>query len=159
MEHGKKWTYVKYKCRCAACVTANAVYMTEYRRRNKAKILAKEKERYRRQKDAIIQRARCYYRREKDAIIGRRRTELGRTKRVLWEQARKARKLKQFVEEVDPQVLLDSHGAMCGICGGAIRGPFHVDHVVPLSRGGEHSYTNTQPAHAKCNEHKHARME
>jgi hypothetical protein len=93
MEHGKKWTYVKYKCRCAACVTANAAYMTEYRRRNKAKILAKEKERYRRQKDAIIQAARGYYRREKDAIMAQRRTELGRTKRVLWEQARKARKL------------------------------------------------------------------
>jgi 5-methylcytosine-specific restriction endonuclease McrA len=133
--------------------------MTEYRGRNKAKILTKEKERYRRQKGAIIQRARGYYRREKDAVIARRRTELGRTKRVLWEQARKARKLKQFVEEVDPQVLLDSHGATCGICGGAIQGPFHVDHVVPLSRGGEHSYANTQPAHPKCNERKHATMD
>ena len=29
--------------------------------------------------------------------------------------------------------------------------PWHVDHVYPLSRGGEHSYRNTQPAHPECN--------
>jgi 5-methylcytosine-specific restriction endonuclease McrA len=28
---------------------------------------------------------------------------------------------------------------------------FHVDHKVPLARGGEHSYENVQPAHPFCN--------
>ncbi len=27
----------------------------------------------------------------------------------------------------------------------------HLDHVVPLSRGGEHSYANVKAAHATCN--------
>jgi 5-methylcytosine-specific restriction endonuclease McrA len=35
---------------------------------------------------------------------------------------------------------------------------FHVDHVVPLARGGEHSYANTQPACPPCNMSKGARV-
>jgi len=26
-----------------------------------------------------------------------------------------------------------------------------VDHIIPLSRGGEHIFSNVQPAHLKCN--------
>jgi 5-methylcytosine-specific restriction endonuclease McrA len=43
------------------------------------------------------------------------------------------------------------HGGMCGICKDFIVGKFHVDHVIPLSRGGEHSYANAQLAHPTCN--------
>ena len=32
-----------------------------------------------------------------------------------------------------------------------------VDHVIPLSKGWEHSYSNTQPAHLVCNLKKGAR--
>lgn len=34
---------------------------------------------------------------------------------------------------------------------------FHVDHVVPLSKGGMHGYTNVQPAHPRCNMRKGAK--
>lgn len=43
------------------------------------------------------------------------------------------------------------HGGMCGICKGFIDGDFHVDHRIPLSKGGMHGYANCQPAHPKCN--------
>jgi 5-methylcytosine-specific restriction endonuclease McrA len=47
----------------------------------------------------------------------------------------------------------------CRICGEPVdftRQPPHpsaatIDHVIPLSRGGEHSYGNTQLAHLRCN--------
>jgi 5-methylcytosine-specific restriction endonuclease McrA len=48
------------------------------------------------------------------------------------------------------------HGGMCGICKQFIVGKFHVDHVIPLSKGGLHSYANTQPAHPDCNQRKSA---
>ncbi len=35
---------------------------------------------------------------------------------------------------------------------------FHVDHVVPLARGGVHGYINVQPAHPKCNFRKNAKL-
>lgn len=65
--------------------------------------------------------------------------------------ARRARKLSQFIEDVDPTVVYEMHGGMCGICEEFIVGDFHVDHVIPLSKGGFHGYINCQPAHPTCN--------
>lgn len=66
---------------------------------------------------------------------------------------RQTRKLGLFVEDVDPSVLLERFNGCCGICKRPIaKGKgFHIDHIVPLSKGGEHSYGNTQPAHQSCN--------
>ncbi len=64
---------------------------------------------------------------------------------------RKALKLNQFIEDVDPNVVYTMHGGMCGICKEFIEGEFHVDHVIPLSKGGVHGYVNVQPAHPACN--------
>src|SRR5271166_2713229 len=66
-------------------------------------------------------------------------------------QTRRARKLGQFIEDVDPRVVYEMHGGMCGICKRFIDGEFHVDHVIPLSKGGMHGYVNVQPAHPICN--------
>ena len=50
-------------------------------------------------------------------------------------------------------------GWLCGICGKKIKpdaprvypaGP-SIDHIIPLSRGGEHSWSNVQTAHIGCN--------
>ena len=72
-------------------------------------------------------------------------------------QNRRARKLDQFIEDVDPMVVYARDEGLCGICGTTIYGDFHVDHVIPLSKGGEHSYANTQAAHPECNLRKAAR--
>jgi 5-methylcytosine-specific restriction endonuclease McrA len=74
---------------------------------------------------------------------------------VAW---RAARKLAAFTEDVHPLVVLERHDGLCGICGDDVD-PFdyHVDHIVPLSKGGEHSYRNTQPAHPVCNLRKGAK--
>ena len=71
---------------------------------------------------------------------------------------RRARKEGAFVEDVDPAVVLKRDGGICGICREPITGAWHVDHVVPLARGGEHSYRNTQAAHPLCNFSKGARL-
>ena len=58
----------------------------------------------------------------------------------------------EVVEKVDPLVVLEIADGECGICGGDVDPlSFHVDHIVPVARGGEHSYANTQPAHPRCN--------
>lgn len=52
----------------------------------------------------------------------------------------------------------------CGICGEQVDmtlPPRHkmgatVDHLIPLSKGGTHSYENVQCAHRSCNSRKHA---
>lgn len=65
---------------------------------------------------------------------------------------RRARKKDQFIEQVDPRIVYQMHGGMCGICKEFVsEDDFHVDHVIPLAKGGMHGYVNVQPAHPKCN--------
>lgn len=75
------------------------------------------------------------------------------------EQSRRARRGGYFVEHVDRLELLERHNGVCGICGDPVDpAQFDVDHVVPWSRGGKHSYENTQPAHPACNQGKKNRL-
>lgn len=73
--------------------------------------------------------------------------------KVLDVQARRrARKHTATVEDVDRLVVWETHGGICGICHKPVpRDNFHLDHIIPLAKGGEHSYANTQPAHPPCN--------
>ncbi len=66
--------------------------------------------------------------------------------------ARRAKKLGLFVENVDPRVLLGYHEGICGLCNKLVDfHDFHMDHIVPLAKGGEHRYRNMQPSHPACN--------
>lgn len=57
-----------------------------------------------------------------------------------------------FVEHIDKRVLWERFGRLCALCTQPIKFK-HVtlDHIVPLSKGGLHSYENIQPAHGLCN--------
>ena len=71
----------------------------------------------------------------------------------------RARKKGAFVEVVDPIMVLESAHGICGICNQQVDPTnFEVDHINPLSLGGEHSYANTQPAHPRCNRRKGNRI-
>ncbi|MCA1571257.1 MAG: HNH endonuclease [Chloroflexi bacterium] len=57
-----------------------------------------------------------------------------------------------FVEHVEAVIVLELHDGVCGICGEDVDPfHFHVDHILPLARGGLHCYENCQPAHPICN--------
>ena len=106
-----------------------------YRRRARANPSFKAKER------ACIKR---WARRHPDKL-----REMRRAHRL----SREARKRSAFVEHVKPSVVYERDCGMCGICGLPVRRDegWHIDHVIPLSKGGEHSYRNVQLAHAACN--------
>lgn len=63
-------------------------------------------------------------------------------------------------EPVDYMAILDEHGMTCHICAEEILGidDLHMDHVIPLSKGGRHSQENIKPAHAFCNLSKGAKL-
>jgi len=72
----------------------------------------------------------------------------------------KAVKRAATVEAVSHARVFARDGWLCHICGGrtdkARRGTYHpnapeLDHIVPLAKGGAHSYANTACAHRKCN--------
>lgn len=62
-------------------------------------------------------------------------------------------------EQINHTEVYDAHDWVCHLCGGYIS-PLAkkddwmrvtLDHVVPLSRGGTHTWDNVAPAHWKCN--------
>lgn len=74
--------------------------------------------------------------------------------------ARKAKMLAATVEKVDPFKVFDRDKWQCQDCGvstpRALRGSYdddapELDHIKPLSKGGAHSYRNTQCLCRRCN--------
>ena len=73
-------------------------------------------------------------------------------------QKRRARKLGVEFETVNRQRVFERDAGVCGICSLPVDPKnFHLDHVVPLSRGGGHTYLNLQVAHPRCNLEKGSR--
>ncbi len=72
---------------------------------------------------------------------------------------RRARMKEAFVENVVAARVFRRDKWICGICGTAVsqlndRNLIDIaslDHIIPISKGGEHSYANTQLAHLSCN--------
>lgn len=55
-------------------------------------------------------------------------------------------------ENVKHQEIAERDGWKCAICGGKVtRRNWSLDHIVPLSAGGAHSYANCALAHRVCN--------
>lgn len=76
-----------------------------------------------------------------------------------WRRDYKAKKRSAFVESVMAEIVYDRDLGLCQICGLPVEaGEFHLDHRVPISRGGEHSYANCQTSHAVCNIRKSDRL-
>lgn len=78
---------------------------------------------------------------------------------ALSHQRRRALKAGVFVERVDRNVIFERDKWRCHLCGKAIpcRSVYpdplspSIDHIVPLSMGGDHSYANIAAAHLSCN--------
>ncbi len=74
-----------------------------------------------------------------------------------YNRKRRAMKRQATIQQFDIDQLnqrMSIFGYRCVYCGG----PFeHVDHVIPLSRGGAHCLANLRPACAACNLSKHAK--
>lgn len=72
---------------------------------------------------------------------------------------------KQSGEQIDPVEVFARDGWVCGICTEPIdpersypdQRMASLDHVIPLSKDGEHTWSNVQAAHLDCNKRKRAR--
>lgn len=119
---------------------------------------------------AWYHRNREHRRTYKERYYAERRAELT-TKQREWNAAnpellkkqRARRKVRMrggaVVEDVAREVVWDRDAGLCGICGEPCDPTdFHVDHVVPISKGGVHAYANVQLAHPFCNRRKAAKL-
>jgi 5-methylcytosine-specific restriction endonuclease McrA len=75
----------------------------------------------------------------------------------------RTRRLAEFNgEKINPLCLFALYGWTCGYCQERIDPDLRypdpmcatIDHIVPLSKGGNHTWSNCQPMHKACNENK-----
>lgn len=81
---------------------------------------------------------------------------------VIARQKRAAAKRGVTAESVNRRVVFERDSYICQLCGEPTQGKYPdprsptIDHIVPLVKGGAHSYANTQCAHYGCNARKGA---
>lgn len=72
---------------------------------------------------------------------------------------RRARKVGAHAEHVNRAAIIARDDSTCYLCGKRCRpDEIHLDHIVPLARGGAHRPDNLAVACAKCNTAKGTRM-
>ena len=72
---------------------------------------------------------------------------------------RRARKLQIRCENISRLFVIERDNSTCYLCGDLCPSEqIHIDHVIPLKRGGSHTYDNVRVACARCNHRKHTRL-
>ncbi len=68
-------------------------------------------------------------------------------------QARRRARIRGLeTEAVDRLVVYERDGGRCHLCNKTVsRHNFHIDHLIPISKGGSHTYANVALAHPRCN--------
>lgn len=152
--HGTHNGYSNHRCRCILCKGAKSAYDANWCIINADKVLASKKKYQFRNASKILTRSKKYYADNTEKVKS---YQSGWKKRnpdkVLSTCAkRRAAKSNLLVEPVSRAVVWDRDDGMCHICGQpANRNNWHLEHIIPLSRGGEHSYDNTAVRHPRCN--------
>lgn len=117
---------------------------------------------YAKNRDKENQRGRDYYAANKDRINARNRAHYHKDPlkhRTYW-MRRRAMIRDRTAGHVDFTAILRRDGWVCHICGGLVApGELSFDHIVPLSKGGQHSEENLAVAHLTCNKRKGARTD
>jgi 5-methylcytosine-specific restriction endonuclease McrA len=156
----------------------------KWRQANKAKVKAHKKGHYARHREQVLARQKAYRIENGDEVRRRQRAranpeaqrirsrrwyELNRERAAAlareWRKAhpeaqrervrrRRARLRGATVERVDYAAVLERDGLRCYLCDTGIRGPIDFDHIIPIARGGQHSYANIAVTHARCNRRK-----
>lgn len=69
-----------------------------------------------------------------------------------------ARRAKTRGVKICKEEIVNWESRLCGICNEYIEDKYHIDHIVPLAKGGLHAQDNLQLAHPICNMSKGARL-
>lgn len=67
---------------------------------------------------------------------------------------RRALKKDLFVEDVDVLEIAKAQCGICYLCSTAMGSDITLDHIVPLTKGGPHSESNSAACHKSCNSSK-----
>ena len=153
------------------CKTCRAKRTAVYRQNNPEKVKESNKKYKQNNKEKIRESDKEYYQNNKEKVLERQREYDKNNLHKSREKERKRRALKKanIHEPYSEDQVLKLYGSVCHICKEEInlsakrstgapgweRG-LHIDHVMPLSKGGPDMLDNVRPAHGLCNLQKSA---
>ena len=147
-EFFRKETGDGYVRRCRACYAVNNTKVVRsWREENREKYLEQNR-------DSVDRWREKYPERREE--MSRRDYERHRDRYYVHNRARRARLKEAEVFEISEKDLRRIMSQPCAHCGG---GSEHLDHIIPLARGGSHSVGNLQGLCAACNGKKRDRLE
>lgn len=113
--------------------------------RNRDKRRQAERERYRANPEAHVAKVMAWRQKNREKCAD---TEARRRARI---------RCAPEIESIDRLEIYDRDGGRCHICGKKVSArSFHLDHLVPISKGGTHTRANVRIAHAFCNQSRNA---
>lgn len=159
------------KSRCSEC---HKSYMKAYRVANLEKVKAGQRDHYARNRDQVIEKVKAYAVENKDRVKAAKAKRYDETKEarhakmkewrarnpekhkegvraaVLNRIARKAKAPGKYAVK-DVRRLYDKQDGKCPACAASLLDGYHVDHVVPLAKGGDNWPANLQLLCPPCN--------
>lgn len=141
-------------------------------RKTRTERLAKGKLRYNKNKEQRLAYSRAYYEKNKERQLKlnlewqKKNPEVWREIRYKSNLKRRAQKRTTSIEPISPQKVFEVDMWICGLCyldiDPTLKWPEEmsasIDHILPLSKGGGHMYSNLQASHYICNVRKNARV-
>lgn len=108
-------------------------------------------------RDCKRQDTKTYYQNHPEAM--RRNQKLYREKHADLANVRSRRWNHEHRRGYSVSAILEVYGTKCHLCGdGILPKHFSIDHVIPLSLGGNDDFSNLRPAHRSCNSSKGNRI-
>lgn len=115
---------------------------------------------YQKHKEKVLVRSRAWYERNKESVNARARAwQKSHPEHNAATQAKRRAKAREEDSHTPEDIrdLMRLQRSKCAVCGEKIAKRFHVDHIVPLSRGGGNERANIQLLCPTCNLRKSAK--
>lgn len=77
-----------------------------------------------------------------------------------WKKPSQRKRKRKIFTPLERYEIIKTYGSVCYLCQKEIdlRKLWHIDHVIPFSKGGSDNIGNLRPTHIKCNELKGSKV-
>lgn len=149
-------SYKGKRYRASDCRVCHAEQAREYRKQNIEACRQREREYGRKNAERKREVASAWYYANKERAAAQRTASYQRDPELVRDRAHQTRARRagaSAVELVRRREVYERDGGICHVCATAIDwADYELDHLVPLSEGGDHTYANVKAAHRVCNQ-------